>query len=121
MSTIALPGPISPYRLRPTLSFVTRLEEKGGNIFKMAEQLLQGELGISEILRLLLVAYEAAGCDMTEDEAADYLLNACPVSPAHLLSDIFVAVLSPLYTVRAVEIAEENIDAGKTEAAQESG
>lgn len=115
MPTIALPGPVTPYRLRPTLSLVTAVEETGGNIFKLADQLLQHELQEDEIIRLLLLCYAAAGCDMTADETAIYLRTASPVKPAHILGDILVHVLAPLFAARAVEESP----AGKKGAAEE--
>lgn len=108
MKPFLLPGTDKPYELRPNLAFVIRMEDMGGNIFKMAEQLLHGELALNDVLLLLSVAYAAAGYQGSKDALTQFLSEQSPISPAQLLSDIFVEILTPLYTARAIEIADEN-------------
>lgn len=103
MSNITLPGPSHTYHLRPTLQLVTDIETTGGNIFKIADQLVSQELGLNDILLLLTTAYKACDSDIDTHVISDYLLNDCPVAPALLLSDILVAILSPLQKMGAIE------------------
>lgn len=102
MSNITLPGPQHTFHLRPTLDLVTKIEDIGGNIFKIADQLIAQELGLNDILRLLTAAYQSCDAALDAHEIADFLLNDCDVAPSLLLSDILVAILSPLQAMGAV-------------------
>lgn len=103
MSSITLPGPLHTYHLRPTLQLVTDIETTGGNIFKIADQLVSQELGLNDILQLLTTAYKSCDKGIDAHSISDYLLNDCPIAPALLLSDILVAILSPLQKMGAIE------------------
>lgn len=99
MTDILLPAPAGVVALPLSLQLVKDLEHAGGSLFKTADMLLSKELPLGDILRLLVVAYRAAGCVLSAEELAPYLLTQ---SPALLLTDILVGLLAPLHDLDAV-------------------
>ena len=70
MNDIILAAPDGDLHLRLTLGLVEDLEKTGGSLFKTADMLLQKELPLGDIVRLVKSAYRHAGCK-TEDPALD--------------------------------------------------
>lgn len=97
------PVPGDKIPLRPTLQLVKNLEEAGGSLFKIADMLLQRELPLCDVITLLHVTYETAGCAESRENRAEFLLEK---SPALLLTNILVAILDPLHQMGAVHEAE---------------
>jgi hypothetical protein len=106
MEKFTLLGPDAEYALCINLDLVEKLEKKGGSLFKIADQLVQKELSMSEILQLLCVAYKAAGCETVASDLSDYLLLRSKRAPSSLLSDILVEILSPAAKLGAVKAGE---------------
>lgn len=107
MPDILLPGPGGDYRLIPTLQLVADLENKGGSLFRVSERLLDRELGLSEVLGLLHVAYAAAGCHLSFNALGHFLMRECKRPPALILTDVLIDILTPLHAAEAVVAAGE--------------
>ena len=103
MGNMTLPGPDRSYSLRLNLDLVEALEEKGGSILKVADRLVAQDLKLSEILPLLRLAYQKAGCEMPAEALGDFLLAH---SPAALMADLLMAILTPLQAAGAVPPGE---------------
>ncbi|MEZ0226535.1 MAG: hypothetical protein ACAH83_18405 [Alphaproteobacteria bacterium] len=104
MNDFKLPGPDKHYPLRLNLDLVAALEDTGGSLLKIADRLVSRDLKLSEILPLLHIAYARAGCAMETGELAGFLLCR---SPASLLADLLMAILTPLREAGAVTPGEE--------------
>ena len=100
MSEIILVTPEGALPLRLTLGLVEDLEKTGGSLFKTADMLLQKELPLGDIVRLVKAAYRHAGCK-TEDTALDeFILQH---SPALVLTEILTGLLTPMQEMGAGE------------------
>ncbi|TAL39634.1 MAG: hypothetical protein EPN97_02095 [Alphaproteobacteria bacterium] len=99
-----LPGPEQDYPLHLNLDLVEALEEAGGSLLKIADDLVSRELKLSAMLPLLRIAYGRAGCTLTVEELDAFLLCR---SPASLLADLLMAILTPLHAAGAVTPGEE--------------
>lgn len=102
--TFKLPGPEQDYPLHLNLDLVEELEEAGGSLLKIADDLVSRELKISAMLPLLRIAYGRAGCALAGDTLDRFLLCR---SPASLLADLLMAILTPLQEAGAVTPGEE--------------
>jgi hypothetical protein len=98
-----LPGPDHDFALPLTLGLVEALEEAGGSLLKIADDLVSRELKISAILPLLRIAYGRAGCAIAAEELDRFLLRCSPVS---ILADLLMAILTPLQEAGAVAPGE---------------
>lgn len=103
MTHITLPSPDGEFFLTPTLQLVEKLE-KETSLLKTAEKLLARELKLCEMLPLLRICYNDAGCRMEPAALDAYLLET---SPGLLLTEILVAILSPLSSMGALKPGEQ--------------
>lgn len=104
MDHYVLPSPQGDVAVKINLDLVERLEKKGGSLFKIADQLVQKELPLSDILQLLLVAY--ASPDHERQSLADYILKQSPKPPAQILSEILLHILTPSQRMGAIQSGE---------------
>jgi hypothetical protein len=93
MNDIILTGPEGDHKLHLNLQLVKNLEDADGSLFKTADMLLQKELPLTDVLKLVAVAYRAAGCVMPEEELNVFLLQH---TPALILTEILVGLLAPM-------------------------
>lgn len=98
---ILLPGDEQDIELSLTLRLVDVIEKQGGSLFKIADQLVAKEMPLGDIIRLLTTIYLFAGSTVSADNVADILLKR-RISPAVLLSNILLAILTPLHHLGAV-------------------
>jgi hypothetical protein len=99
-----LPGREQDFPLHLNLDLVEALEDAGGSLLKIADDLVSRELKISGILPLLRIAYGKAGCALTAEELDSFLLCRSPVS---ILADLLMAILTPLHDAGAVTPGED--------------
>lgn len=102
--TFKLPGPEQDYPLHLNLDLVEALEEAGGSLLKIADDLVSRDLKLSAMLPLLRIAYGKAGCVLAPVELDSFLLCR---SPASLLADLLMAILTPLHAAGAVTPGED--------------
>jgi hypothetical protein len=105
MGYVLLPAPSGELRLDLTLDLVEKLEDTGGSLFKTADMLVDKTLPLTDIVRLLRVAYAQAGFD---GNIAEFLL-AARTPPALLLKDILLGILAPLHRMGAVADGENDL------------
>ena len=79
-------------------------KKKAGSLFKLADQLVQRELSLSEILQVLEVVYTVAG--ITMPDVTSFLLRQSVRPPAQVLSEVLVHILTPAVRMGAVETGE---------------
>jgi hypothetical protein len=106
MSDCILPTPDGGCSLPINLDLVEKLEKKAGSLFKLADQLVQRELTLSEILQVLEVVYGAAG--ILVPDVASFLLRQSTRPPAQILSEVLVHILTPAARMGAVETGERD-------------
>lgn len=97
-----LPLPDGHIAFMPTLQLVADLETQFGSLLKRADDLVQKNLPLSQVLEMLCTVYRAAGCDMPDDRLRTYLWRGTGQSPVALLSDILLCLLAPLQKMDAL-------------------
>ena len=95
LTLFPLPTPEGPRHLKLDLCLVTALEAEG-SLLKTAESLAAREMKLGDIIRLLQRIYGAADIAIADE----YLLRQ---SPALLLAEVLLAILSPMTEMGAVQ------------------
>ncbi len=92
MTDFLLPGPSRHYPLPLNLALVEVIEQDT-SLLQVAESLAARSTKLSDIVKLLLRFYALAGCDVSPPQLEEFILQH---SPATLLADILLQILSPL-------------------------
>ncbi len=99
---IVLPSLEKDIGLPLTLHLVDAIEKQGGSLFKIADQLVAKEMPMGDIIRLLSGIYGFTGNPLPPDDVA-HVLRTRGIAPAVLLSNILLAILTPLQYLGAVK------------------
>lgn len=102
---IALPGPEGPIFLRLNLALIEALEQDGEGLYRVAERLVQRDIGVAEMIRLLKTCYCLSGRGLEEEALDKFLLARLPELP-ELLTEIFLAILEPVGKLGGVQPGE---------------
>ena len=97
-----LPVPDGSIAFTPTLQLVAALETQYGSLLKRADDLVQKNMPLSQVLDMLCTIYRDAGCEVPPETLSAYLWRGMGQSPVTLLSDILLAILTPLQRMDAL-------------------
>lgn len=92
-----LKGPDKDYALDITLALIAAIEADYVSLYRLADELLDKTLPVTEMLAVLTMLYRHAGCEAGDDALGAFLLTR---ASAAMLEDFLVAVLGPLEGVQ---------------------
>lgn len=102
---IALPGPEGPVFLRLNLALIEALEQDAEGLYRVAEKLVQREIGVAEMIRLLKICYGLSGRSFDGEALDRFLLARLPELP-ELLTEVLLAILEPVGKLGGVQPGE---------------